>query len=213
MLLCTGQLYSMEPERIGMEELPPEVQVLIIQALNSYKNLDDVIKAIKAMSLTNKQLNTVLNDIYSLENQKRFIKLIHVLAKKFNTTTESIAIELATPAAKKYFELGSALMNEILIEALVTGPNCVINKITTLIQQGADVNYTTSENLTPLKLAVTRLYPNIVKLLLNVGAEPNKQSLKLLEYKMPKFKRTEYEKAITIKKLFDEYIKTPSNNK
>ena len=74
-LLCAGALNGMEqPEQghyVGLAELSPEIQVMIIQTLNTYdktfspeKNLTNTVNAIKAMSETNKQLNEVVNDMY-----------------------------------------------------------------------------------------------------------------------------------------------------
>src|SRR5258708_39238807 len=82
-LICVGQLYGMEKEQKqeNWNLLPREVQVLVIQALNSGNTLDEVIKSIKSLSLVNKELNSIVNETYG--NLEQFTALVHLLAKKF----------------------------------------------------------------------------------------------------------------------------------
>jgi len=84
-ILCAGQLYGMEnPNQDGMAGLPPEVQVLIIQALKSGNDLDAVIKGIKNASEISKSLKQIINAEYGdFSNLKGFTALAHMLAKKF----------------------------------------------------------------------------------------------------------------------------------
>ena len=85
-LVCAGQMYGMESQQSYMEELSPEVKVMIIQALhntynpklNSEENLKSIINAIKAMSEVNTELNAIVNYMYG--NQKKFTELVHILA-------------------------------------------------------------------------------------------------------------------------------------
>lgn len=176
-ILCAGQLYGMEnPERgrhIGLEDLSPEIQVMIIHALNTYDNLDDVINSIKASSLTNQQLNAVVNDMYG--NLPGFKKLAHTLANKFNTSVVEIAQKFNTPASRQYINLIVQLIRAI--------ENRQIDMVTQLIKQGADINLLMIDNMgyyiTPLLYAALR--PSgltakdvaIVQLLINSGANPN----------------------------------------
>ncbi len=136
-LLCAGALNGMEvPEHghyvgIGIEALPDDVKPLIIMYLNEYDDVDDIVTAIKATSLSNKELNKIVNEMYG--NQKGFAALAHMLANKFNTTTEVVAEEFGTPAAKHYLDLGNQLNT-----AISSGKFNIAKK---LIEKGADVNY------------------------------------------------------------------------
>ena len=134
-LVCAGQMYGMEPERgyigIGMEELPADVKGLIIQSLASGDTLGEVLSNIRAISRTNKQLSTIVNVMYG--NPRVFTVLVHMLAKKFNTTTEAVAKKIGTPAAKHYLDLAEGLNTAISYFDL--------DKAMQLIKQGADVNY------------------------------------------------------------------------
>ncbi len=97
-LLCTASaLNGMKPERgryVGMGDLPPEVQAIIVSYLHTYDNLNDIVKAIKATSETNRQLKEIVNEEYG--DPKKFKALVHVLANKFNTATKNIAEQLGT---------------------------------------------------------------------------------------------------------------------
>ncbi len=195
-ILCAGALYGMKRIQsrskyghyVSMAELSPEIQVMIIQALNTYdknlnpeENLVNIINAIKAMSATNRQFNTIVNDIYG--NLAGFTALVHILGKKFNINTDVIATKFETPIAEKYIQLGQNLMKE----TVQLDP---INKVVQLIEQGADVNYSTKgytvtrpifslaneanyyDAYTPLYWAVRFSRHALVKLLLNAGAIP-----------------------------------------
>ena len=124
-MICASQLYGMEKEKpsqrqsrlqrmynylFGTEEsqqpqlgdwnsLPQEVQILIIQALNTGQDLDQTIDAIKAMSITNKALNQMINEMYEL---KGFTVLVHMLANKFNISTDEVAHKFNTKVAMEY---------------------------------------------------------------------------------------------------------------
>lgn len=143
-IVCAaGQMYGMEPERghyAGvfwegipnyMSMLPAELKGDIIQFFLSGDTLSEVLNNIKAVSLTSKELNTTLNKMYG--NPKVFTALVHILADKFNTTTEAVAEKIGTPAAKYYLDLAEQLNTEISYFDL--------NKAIQLIEQGADVNY------------------------------------------------------------------------
>ncbi len=169
-LLCASALNGMEqPEQgryAGLGELSPEIQVLIIQALNTFdkylsskENLTNTVNAIKAMTETNKQLHAVVNDMYG--NLKGFTALIGILAEKFFAISrDDIAYKFNTPLAEEYKKLGNKLLNNIFRKP--------IEKITQLIKQGADVNY----NKMILIYAVSDGDVNLVKLLLDAGANP-----------------------------------------
>jgi len=209
-LLCASALNGMGPgygHFRGLGDLPPEIQVMIIQTLNTYNTLDDVINAIKAISKTNQQLNAIVTEEYG--NQKRFNALVHTLANKFNTTTKTVAQKLGTLAAKIYITAG-----DILVQAI---KNNSINHIIQAINAGADINYsfnTGHETLTPLLLAVTHEQADIVKLLLEKGANPNfigshdvitERGLKAIDYLS--MKKDNSEQKEKIKALLEEAMK------
>jgi hypothetical protein len=181
-----GQMYGMGPERgryIGMADLPKEVQVLIIQALNKSKNrwgnvnIDEVIHAIVAMSLTSKALNEIVNEAYG--NQKGFKALINELATvdvgrnppHFKKRSD-IAQKFKTEAARNYVELGNALAEAVQKNN--------IEKVTELLEQGADVNFDSGiwtyhprhvYRMMPLSYVVRCHNVAMIKLLLSFGAE------------------------------------------
>ena len=135
-LLGAGALNGMEPEhgkshwhRYGRS--PADVKGLILMYLHKSDNLDDIIYDIKKASLINKDLNTIVNKLYG--NQKGFTALMHILANKFDKTTETIAEKFNTPVAKHYLDLGEQLNFAIGSADFDTAMQ--------LIKQGADVNY------------------------------------------------------------------------
>lgn len=167
-LLCVSILNGMKnPERghyVSLRDISPEIHVIIMHTLNNHNNLDDVINDIKEISLTNKQLNAVVNDI------KGFTKIAHILAHTFNSTTDDVAKKFGTPTAKEYIYVTCTLMSAI--------SNCNINEVTQLINDGADVNYSFypryyENGATLLTHAFACRANEIIKLLLNSGANPN----------------------------------------
>ena len=139
-LVCASQLYGMEPEQKpqSWNILPRDVQILIIQALYSNDNPDEAIRAIIAMSRTNKAVNQLIHgDI------KSFTALVDLLEKKFpKMARQEIAKKFNTSIAKEYVELGRQLMS--LGFDLQYGPSDIpiINAIKALItQENADPNY------------------------------------------------------------------------
>jgi hypothetical protein len=189
-IVCAGQLYGMEqPERgyyTGIAELSPEIQVMIIQALNTYdskltpeENITKIVNAIKALSITNKQLHAVLSDMYG--DLKSFTLLVGTLAEKFpSISKEGIAKEFNTPMAKKYINLGHELLNF----AELGNKNTEISKL--IKESGADVNFNGlyvnvfAEATTigsPLSVAVENLNVSTVEVLLALGAHPTDKDI------------------------------------
>ncbi len=176
-IICAGQLYGMEeaPKMGAFGDLPEDVHKVIVQALATSNNLEQTIEAIKVAS--------VLRGV-RYDNLKDFTKLVHILADKFNTTTAKIAKEFKTPIAEKYVNLGNDLTFYMLMfdkDGNIKDPD----RFTQLINQGADVNYTGTEGSiyilgkgdfpdiqTPLIAAVKSGNSDLVKLLLNSGANP-----------------------------------------
>lgn len=189
-LVCAGQMYGMEPlypeegRYIFGKYMPTEIKALIISYLNEYDNLDNVIRAIKATSLTNQELYKIVNDKYG--NQKGFTELVHILAIKYpdkpvwgNSTM--VAYQFKTPAAKQYVDLSQKLESAV--------KKGTLDEVAKLINEGADVNsgssgcgygvgdiYIKYDNPTALDVAVMFLRPKIVELLLKAGAVPKSYS-------------------------------------
>jgi len=187
-ILCASALNGMENPQYGsykgLGNLSPEIQVMIIQALNTYKNPVDVINAIKAISLVDKELNEIINQEYG--NQKGFTKLVHILADKFNETTGEIADKFKTPAANEYIKLGSQLVNTIMDSDKSEGEKTK-NEVIALIKDGADVNFSRKWYFgdeefgkdwfieTPLGNAIVfKENIELTKLLIQSGANPEK---------------------------------------
>lgn len=177
-ITCTGQLYGMEPTKpkpgryIGLENLPQEVQVIIVSSLHTYDNPDDLIHALKAISRTNTTLRKMIFTRYgSFCNLKEFTTLVHILADQFNLSTKDIANKFNTPTSKYYVELGDKLRNYVFKSTSLTNH---IDEVTKLIEQGADVNYSKQSNsLTALHQAVMNINPKMVQFLLDHGANQN----------------------------------------
>jgi len=161
-MICASQLYGMEKEKpsqrqsrlqrmynylFGTEEsqqpqlgdwnsLPQEVQILIIQALNTGQDLDQTIDAIKAMSITNKALNQMINKMYDL---KGFTVLVNMLANKFKTSHQTIANKFNTDVAKRYLELNLEFLNFFLKD--YSDVTQKIYAIQLFLSAGADPNF------------------------------------------------------------------------
>jgi hypothetical protein len=169
---AASQMYGMETENIG--GLPKEIQNQITQtAIASSKNLNETVVMIK-------RLSTSFGISYDklFDNIKDFTKLVHMLADKFDASTNSVAMLFGTPIAKEYSNLGENLLDKVLFSY----------DIGSLIKQGADINFTTYRKIgreqkggrvTPLIYAVSNDYAKKIKALLDSGANPN--------YKSPQF--------------------------
>jgi len=142
-----GMKRNLESEQsFPLAELPTEAKAVVIQAICTYDNLDDIINTIDATKCVNREFNSIVKHVYSkYNNLKEFTALVHFLSDKFPTiTTEDIAKKLKTPLklpiAQKYVALGKALlllsMNKSTIALNAT------KKIIT--EEGADANFTTA---------------------------------------------------------------------
>lgn len=167
-ILCTSALNAMEVEHnyyvgMSMQDLPKEIQSLIIGHLNTGDTVKNVIKTIMRMSRTNTTFNTIIKDIY--DNQKNFITLIQTLANNFHTNPSHIAEQFKTPTSEKYIRLGKALLTIVRTNDFLS--------VAGIIGDGADINYYDEMNkLTPLVEAIRYQNANMVKLILDLGADP-----------------------------------------
>jgi hypothetical protein len=183
-IVCV-QLYGMEstfvkttadkpkPGRyVGMDNLPQEIQAIIVSSLHTYDNPDELIHAIKVISRTNTTLRKIIFARYGdFSNLQQFTALVYILANKFHIGTKEIADKFNTPTSKQYVELGEKLRRAVY-ESKNT--NDYIDEITKLLEQGADVNYFRQFNgMTALHQAVMNLNQKMVHVLLNHGASQN----------------------------------------
>ena len=157
---------------IGIDNLPQEIQAIIVSSLHTYDNPDELIHAIKVISRTNTTLRKIIFARYGdFSNLQQFTALVHILANKFHLGTKEIADKFNTPTSKQYVELGNKVMHYVFTSKSLTDH---LNEITELLQQGADVNYFKQFNgITNLHQAVTNLNPKLVQLLLDYGANQN----------------------------------------
>src|SRR5436190_517661 len=103
-ILGISTLNAMEP---SYQSMPPELKKEIITTalkLSDNLSLDEAIKITKMVS--------VVWGIH-YDNLNDFTRLAHLLANKFNKSTEHIAEAFKTDASKKYLTLNKALANAI----------------------------------------------------------------------------------------------------
>ena len=209
-LVCASHLYGMEPQRghyTGLGDLPRETQAIIISYLQTNNNLDGTIAAIKEASkgvgLVNKQLNTIVNEVYGIP--KGFTALVHMLAAKFNQTPIQIAKAFKTQTAKKYVALYEELYILVSLQPNVT-------KVKKLLDEGVDIN------AGPILYSATQPLLNghriaaMIALLLEHGANPyNKNSmgetpLERLNRLRPRTNKADYERAkALLKEAMEKY--------
>ena len=106
-------------------------------------------------------------------DQRNFIRLVHILADKFNITTHGVAQKVNTDTAKNYIKNSGAMLDLNLNEI----------KCRSCLSNGGDVNYTkpmynpfTGDLLigSPLWAQVKNDDLDVVKLLLDYGAKPER---------------------------------------
>lgn len=160
-LLCASQLYGMElPSK---EQLPPELYTEIIRkAVETSNTLEEAVKAVNAASALQGA---------KYENLKDFTRLVHILANKFNASTEEVANLFGTKTAQHYLYLGKKVQNIVFNSKGRIGEH--VDEVNKLIAEGADVNYVAQSGMTALIQAAMSLNPYMVELLLNHGSDPH----------------------------------------
>lgn len=176
--LCAGALKGMEPEKPELRSVFPEdIQKEIIKmALATSDNLEEVIKAINVAN--------ALHGV-SYDNLESFTQLVHMLADKFNVTTEKVAEKIGTSIAKTYVHFGRELLR-------VAGIDDNGSDTVQFIKKGADINFTgtyvdyngNSFTGTPLQYAIHRSNLLVVKILLNYGVIPTEEDLHIAQTRM-----------------------------
>ena len=142
----------------AFKSLLPELQKEVITAaLNSNNTIDEAIDQIKRASVF---YNVPYDNLFN--NLKDLTKFVHMLADKFNSSTENVANKFGTTTAQTYINLGKKLVSAI--------DNRKIDRASQAITQGADVNYTYGANVSLLMHAMDFGNSGLVKLLLDSGA-------------------------------------------
>lgn len=182
-LVSAGVLNGMREENYW-QYLPQDVQRVIIKtALERSMGLDAVIETIEALS-------TIQGVRY--DNLKNFTALVHILADIFNKETEIVAKKFNLQIANKYIALGDTL------KAYAYYPQHLATLVQ-LINEGADVNYSTFPFMTPLESAISGLNIEGVDLLLNAGAKLTDRGLNRVGATMHNHPYLKQKKSIIIK--------------
>ncbi len=200
-ILCAGVLNGME-QPVPASTLPPDVIKIIMLYVHTYDNPDDIITAIKKLSLVDTNFNVIINDIYG--NTEGFKALVHMISDKAGKSTEEIAKKFNTPTAKRYLNLAKQATKLFFDEDKV-------NQINLLIKDGLDVNFSYEWLHTKLlKEVIKYLEPDIIQAFLNAGAKVDKWDLKdMLEYIDAITATSPSLKAYKIKDLLRNAMKNP----
>lgn len=164
--------------RLLTKKFPEKVKEEIILAIEKPEIYQKVFATLKRSPQPKIHLLTILGFIERenilQDNLEDYTALMHMCADKFQTTINSFAIYLHSPIAKEYSKLSTDLLyTSDLTEAMQ------------LLEKGADINYSgtiahynqynvDSQNwyFTPLSKAAYGGNVDLVKLLLNAGANP-----------------------------------------
>jgi hypothetical protein len=186
-IVCASQLYGMDPtssftkvsedrslyelQRTGpqnISDLPKDVHNEIIKT--ALATSPDLLRTIEAINVAS-ALRGVRYD-----NLKDFTRLVHILSNKFNALDASMIdwfLGYHMPGVALTADEYATLAHD-LIDAIEKGQ---VDTAASLIEQGADVNYSFfSEDYgytSALIIAVRKNDTEIVKLLLNAGANPH----------------------------------------
>lgn len=188
MFLCVGALNGMKLEQgskdVCVSNLPEDVcNEIIKMALVSSNNLRDAIKSVKVAE--------VLCGV-RYDNLKDFTRIVHILADKFNITTEQVAAKFDTSVAEEYRSKGYWLLRSIERSIHKTSKDDIVDMIINNIQKDADINFSFIGNLgdfndeifvrtSPLILAIVYSNLVIVETLLKHGAIITDEALSLAE--------------------------------
>jgi hypothetical protein len=165
-LVCAGMLNAMEntePKSSFYLLLPELRHKIITMALESSTTPDEAIDKVKVLSIIQ---GVSYDKLFS--NLKDFTIFVNFLAEKFNTTTEKVAVSCDLPIGSTYHNLLLFLIN-------ASNFRDDIQRVKSLIAQGADINGSISSNnkiLTPLSGALERDTKEIAKFLISAGAQP-----------------------------------------
>lgn len=148
-----------------MKKFPDTVKGIIVFALEKPELYQKVITIVTKKETFKTIVDDLKEENILQDNLKGFTVLVHMI-QEYRTKqlgTKDIADIFRTPLAKEYIRLGDSL-----VEA---STNNVLTISRELIEQGADINYS-STNGTPLIVAAANGNIELVTLLLNAGANP-----------------------------------------
>ena len=135
-IVCAGQLYGMVPEYVikagDMASLPQEIRKFIVLTLVESSTLEEAITAIRLLTETSKELNTMVNEPITMRT------IIRILAQKFNAPSEYIAKKLNTSGSKNYMTRGLDLRVALYQKDFVGAENLIKSG-------GADIDYQTAD--------------------------------------------------------------------
>lgn len=158
----------LEPNSSVFSTLSPEIFekiILLLSLHNNAESLEESAKAISSLAQVNKELNELIND------SDFCLRLIKILAKKFNLTNQEVAQKLQTQETQRRCEIQNKLYNAIIKDKT----NNIINLYTPDIDLEFtynDTNQYLTKIVTPLMLAA--IYSaDTIPFLLEVGADIN----------------------------------------
>lgn len=122
---------------------------------------------------------TLMQKLKESKNLVQFTRLMNRFCKMYpDVIREKVAQKVGTPIAQKYIELNKSLVQALLIER----PDLRLSTVKTLVNRGADVNFTFKYDETPgsvlgtaykVILANEGTEKELVQYLLDNGANPN----------------------------------------
>jgi hypothetical protein len=184
LMCCSGYLTkAMEHQTCGMEKeaeeqasswtrLPQELKAYVITFLASAENKEKAIENIKALSITSRGFNTLINDPYVLGS------LIREIGKQFDLSPVDVALAFCTPNVLDWLKYyvqeyvqEKKRLNQCLLRAAFRKSRR--SRILFLLNAGADVNNANIDGYTSLHWAARKGDKDIVELLLKSGASVN----------------------------------------
>jgi ankyrin repeat protein len=158
-------------EASSLANLPPEDKAYITSFLGSAKDLQEVVKSIKALSITSKKFHDLINDSRVLGSLAREI------SKRFNISPIDVALAFKNPGAlewlKDYIQQHpqeKELINQRLIKASEESNKSLLEF---LLNAGADVNHVGKDGAIALNWAASKGDKDMLELLLKAGADVN----------------------------------------
>jgi hypothetical protein len=161
-------------EPFALNELPRDIQLIIIDLLthnSNAKDLDEAVKTINALTKVNKDLNALIND------SQYCLQIIKHLSERFNCSNEEAALKLGTQAAKERLQLQLVFKPTTVFHDII---NITESRLDGLIAKGIDLDFTyTAQNVFPTALYYAILKSNVglAILLIQKGANVNQQEL------------------------------------
>src|ERR1700722_16942568 len=157
-LISLGALYAMDDgkpylpavpmvnEQTGqgyLVDMPDEMKAQITMAISEATTLPQAVKLIRALAVTNKKFNAVINSDATTRD------LVHMLVAKFGGYHENVAMALGTRGAKQYVQLQS---NTYLPQ---WNNASTLDKANALLTSGADIGYTNHWGSNPLQRIIS----------------------------------------------------------